>query len=131
MTMKMSKPGKRTLQRRRAEARDEATILTQAESAAQAVRESMPDYDQYVKDACVLNRNGQGPALSYAEWRAKFAMTPQMLAVGGKAAYESWVREAGYAKDARIMEYEKLKVHMHTRWERIAADVFKAMRGVG
>jgi hypothetical protein len=50
-----------------------------------------------------------------------------MLAAGGKKAYESWAREASYAEDARIMPYEKLKMHQHARWEKLAADVYKAM----
>lgn len=54
-------------------------------------------------------------------------ITARMLLIGGMVAYNSWVREAGYQKDARIKKYEKLPAHMHTRWERIAADVFKAM----
>jgi hypothetical protein len=53
--------------------------------------------------------------------------SPRMLAAGGKTAYDSWVREAGYAKDARILPYEWLKVDMHAQWEKLAADVFKAM----
>ena len=53
--------------------------------------------------------------------------SPRMLTAGGKMAYDSWVREAGYAKDARIMPYEKLKTYQHARWEKLAADVFKAM----
>jgi len=28
-----------------------------------------PDYTQYVVEASALNRNGQGPALSYHEWK--------------------------------------------------------------
>jgi hypothetical protein len=53
--------------------------------------------------------------------------TPGMLAAGGKVSYDSWVREAGYAKDARIKEYDKQPVHIKARWEKLAADVFKAM----
>jgi hypothetical protein len=52
-----------------------------------------------------------------------------MLAAGGRVAFESFVREAGYAKDARIPDYEKLKEHQKARWEKIASDVFAKMMG--
>ena len=44
----------------------------------------------------------------------------------GKVAYDSWVREAGYAKDARIMEFTKLPSFMQARWRTIATDIIKA-----
>jgi hypothetical protein len=54
--------------------------------------------------------------------------TPKMLAAGGKTAYESWVREAGLEKNASIKDYAKQPTYIHTRWERVAADVYLAMR---
>ena len=55
-------------------------------------------------------------------------LTGKQLIVAGRTAYNSWVREAGYAKDARIKKYDKLPVHMHIRWERIAKDVYNAIK---
>lgn len=56
-------------------------------------------------------------------------LTGRQLIAGGRAAYDAWVREAGYAKDARIKPYDKLKVYSHPRWERIARDVYNAIKG--
>ena len=44
----------------------------------------------------------------------------------GKVAYDSFIREAGYAKDARVMEYPKLATYMHARWRKIAHDIIDA-----
>jgi hypothetical protein len=60
--------------------------------------------------------------------RLPIPVSGRMLKLGGKVVYDSWVREAGYAKNAAIMDYDKLKEHMKARWERIALDVFKAMQ---
>lgn len=54
-------------------------------------------------------------------------LTARQLLAGGRVAYDSFVRECGYAKDARIKPYDKLKAFQHTRWERIAKDVHVAM----
>jgi hypothetical protein len=44
----------------------------------------------------------------------------------GKVAYDSFVRECGYSKDARIIEFDKLRVDMKTRWRAVAADIIEA-----
>jgi hypothetical protein len=100
-------------------AKDDALLLVQAESAVQAVRESVgPEAEAaaalYGRDFVNVPPKSPKP-------------TVKMLIAGGKTVYESFVREAGYAKDARILPYEKLKVLHHKRWEKVAADVFKAM----
>lgn len=105
---KTKKPRKTAAQR---EAEDAAIILMQAEAHTQTVREAAAAPMKIIRAARTIK-------------------AARVLILSGKTAYESWVREAGFAKDARIMEYEKLPVHMHTRWEQIAADVFKAMGGV-
>jgi hypothetical protein len=43
-----------------------------------------------------------------------------------RVAYNSFVREAGFAKDARIVEFEKLKSFHRERWRTIAADIIEA-----
>ena len=72
-----------------------------------------------------MQRN-KGPLLTVKITPPK-GPSPRMLAAGGKMAYNSWVRKAGYAKDARILPYERLKVDMHAEWEKLAANVFQAM----
>jgi hypothetical protein len=44
----------------------------------------------------------------------------------GKVCYNSWVREAGFGKDARVMDYSKLATYMQARWRTIARDIIKA-----
>ncbi len=46
-----------------------------------------------------------------------------VLRACARAAYESFVREAGYAKDARIPAFDNLKEHQKMRWENIAQRV--------
>ena len=55
--------------------------------------------------------------------------TLKMVIAGGRAAYTSFLRESGYAHDARVPDYDKLKVMHHARWEKIAADVYRTMGG--
>ena len=43
-----------------------------------------------------------------------------------KVAYDSFIRECGYAKDARIMEFSKLPMYIRSRWNTIARDIIKA-----
>lgn len=65
-----------------------------------------------------------------ASSRLPIKPTMKMLIAGGETAYNSFVREAGYAKDARVPEYAKLKAFQHARWEKIAADVYAAMGAI-
>ena len=43
-----------------------------------------------------------------------------------RVAYNSFVREAGFAKDARIMEFDKLASFQRERWRTVAADIITA-----
>jgi hypothetical protein len=47
--------------------------------------------------------------------------------VGGRTAYESWVREAGFEKDARILEWGSLEPIHRERWSNIARAVYSAV----
>jgi hypothetical protein len=49
-----------------------------------------------------------------------------VLRACARVAYESFVREAGYAKDARIPAFDSLKEHQKMRWENIAQKVLTA-----
>ena len=51
------------------------------------------------------------------------------LDAAARTAYESFVREAGYEKDARIQDWDKLKVRHHARWRTIAQNVIDAATG--
>ena len=45
-----------------------------------------------------------------------------------RVAYNSFVREAGFAKDARIVEFDKLATFQQERWRTVAADIIKAWK---
>lgn len=51
------------------------------------------------------------------------------LARAAKAAYERFVREAGFQNDARIKDWEKLSYVHQERWIAIASAVFAAGEG--
>jgi len=111
-------PRKRKTAAERERESDEITLI-QAESHAQMVRESVgPEAlaaaALYGKGFVNVPDDRPGP-------------TPKQLAAGGRTAYESFVREAGYAKHASVDPYDKLKTFIVKRWERVALDVFKAM----
>jgi hypothetical protein len=96
------------------------------------------DSPEQARDRLVLNARDALSAEAHASLygkgfvnspRAKLGeLTVKQLMAGGRAAYDAWVLEAGYAKDARIKPYDKLKAYSHPRWERIARDVYNAMR---
>jgi hypothetical protein len=47
----------------------------------------------------------------------------------GRVCYDSWIREAGYASDARVPPYDKLKEMHKQRWRKVTNDVIKAGNG--
>lgn len=48
------------------------------------------------------------------------------ITAAARVCYDAWVREAGYAHDARIKQYSELKEHSRIRWRRIAEEVLTA-----
>lgn len=60
-----------------------------------------------------------------------FEIDSEGLARAAKAAYQVFVREAGFQHDARIVEWEKLQAVHQRRWEAIARAVIEASRGEG
>lgn len=51
------------------------------------------------------------------------------LDAAARAAYESFVREAGYEKNALVPEWDKLKSFHHDRWRTVAQNVIDAATG--
>lgn len=45
-----------------------------------------------------------------------------------KAAYVGFVRECGYEKDARVVDFEKLSSKQQERWKNVARDVLAAYK---
>jgi hypothetical protein len=90
------RPSRRTVQRRAAEARDEATIRVQAEAHLAEVAAEPPKHGKY-------------PAA--------------LLEACGRVAYDSFVRESGYSKHASIQLYDEQKTFVKARWERVARDI--------
>lgn len=46
----------------------------------------------------------------------------------GKIAYDSFLHEAGFDKDARVVDYNKLASYHKKRWRTIAANVISAWK---
>ena len=51
------------------------------------------------------------------------------IARAAKAAYERFVKEAGYEHDARIREWGKLSYTHQARWAAIARAVLESVKG--
>jgi hypothetical protein len=49
-----------------------------------------------------------------------------ILMVAGKAVYEAFLREAGFAKDARCPSWDKLKTFQQRRWQTVAQNALDA-----
>lgn len=110
----------RTLRRRRAEA--EGALIQQAGSRAQVAREGVGNFtgaerSSYVALPKVRAKIVEAPVVKLGLFASA------VLAAGARAAYNSFVREAGYAKHASIPDYDQLKEFQKARWERIARDV--------
>jgi hypothetical protein len=87
-----------------------AAVLPDVQAAQNARRESLES-----KRAGQARTSGTGDA------------TAKQIAAGGRVAFDSWVREAGYAANALVPAWVELKEHQKTRWCRVAKDVFDAM----